>query len=191
MLIGYARCSAQHQRLDRQIDALQAAGCDKIFQEKMSGQENYNRPELARAIAYLKTEDVLVVAEWDRATRSFFDGMKIIQQIMERGALIKVLDKPGLDLTTPIGRGLIALLSALAEDERTRINARALAGRKLAVERGVKMGRKFRLSDEQVTQAWLFMHNGMTKVEIARLFCVHPSTITRLGEPPVVQESTT
>ena len=68
----------------------------------------------------LGTGDTLIVAEWDRATRSMLNGVHLIERINTRDALIKVLDKPHLDLTTPIGRGFIAFLSAMAEDERQR-----------------------------------------------------------------------
>ena len=70
---------------------------------------------LEKAIDELGTGDILVVGEWDRGSRSMFDGIHLIERINARGALIKVLDKPHLDLTTPLGRGFIAFLSALAE----------------------------------------------------------------------------
>jgi Resolvase, N terminal domain len=92
-----------------------------------------NRPELEKAIDQLGTGNILIVAEWDRATRSMFDGIEIIKRIHARGALIKVLDKPHLDLTTPLGRGFIAFQSAMAEDERGRIAAKA---------KGTRFGRK-------------------------------------------------
>src|SRR5437016_1440094 len=132
MLIGYARVSSIHQNLDRQLGALRAAGCSKIFAEKASGKAVEGRPELERAIDALGTADVLVLAEWDRATRSMVDGISIMQRVHARGAAIKVLDKPHLDLTTKIGQGFLAFLSALAEDERERIVKRANEGRKAA-----------------------------------------------------------
>jgi DNA invertase Pin-like site-specific DNA recombinase len=98
--IGYARCSSQGQNLDRQIAALRAERCDVIFREKVSGRSMKNRPELEKPIDQLGTGDTLVVAEWDRATRSMLDGVHLIERINTRGALIKVLDKPHLDLTT-------------------------------------------------------------------------------------------
>src|SRR5215510_5117466 len=130
--IGYARVSTSTQNLDRQIGALRAERCHEIYREKASGKAAKGRPQLERAIDALGTGDILVVAEWDRATRSMMDGVNMIDRIAKRGALIKVLDKPHLDLTTPMGRGFIALFSAMAEDERHRIVARANAGRKVA-----------------------------------------------------------
>src|SRR5262245_12455261 len=119
--IGYARVSSLDQNLDRQIAALRAEGCNKIYREKVSGKDMRNCPELAKAIDVLPTKGVLVLAEWDKATRSLMDGIHIMERVHERGAYIKVLDRPGLDLTTPSGRGILALLSGLAEEERTQI----------------------------------------------------------------------
>jgi DNA invertase Pin-like site-specific DNA recombinase len=119
--IGYARVSAQHQNLDRQL----GEGCERVFKEKASGRSTMGRPELEKAIAALGTGDVLVLPEWDRATRSMLDGIQIIQHVATCGALVKVLDKPYLDLTSTMGQGILAFLSALAQDERERIVKRA------------------------------------------------------------------
>ena len=105
MKIGYARVSTHEQNLKRQIGALRAESCDKIFREKASRKSLRGRPELEKALDALGTDDVLIIAEWDRATRSMMDGIKIIQRISERGATVKVLDRLWLDLTTrPITR---------------------------------------------------------------------------------------
>jgi len=130
--IGYARVSTSTQNLDRQVGALRAERCHEVYREKASGKPIKSRPQLEKAIDALGTGDVLVVAELDRATRSMMDGVHIIERIHARGAMIKVLDKPHLDLTTPIGRSFIAFLSALAEDERQRIVKRANDGRAAA-----------------------------------------------------------
>src|SRR5262245_64513767 len=147
--IGYARVSSLDQNLDRQIAALRAEGVGKIFREKASGKDMRNRPELAKAIEALPTKGVLVLAEWDRATRSLMDGIAIMERVHKRGAMIKVLDRPGLDLTTPTGRGILALLSGLAEEERTRILRRANEGRAAAKRRGAKLGRRPKLNEHQ------------------------------------------
>ena len=136
MLVGYARVSANHQNLDRQLAMLKAAGCKRVFKEKKFGREGVRRPELERAIEVLGQGDVLVLAEWDRATRSMMDGIRIIERVAARGAMLKALDRQWLDLTTPIGKGILAFLSALAEDERSRILARANGGRAAAKKRG-------------------------------------------------------
>jgi DNA invertase Pin-like site-specific DNA recombinase len=179
--IGYARVSSTGQNLDRQLGALVAEGCDRVFQEKASGKSIKNRPELEKAVNALGTGDVLVLAEWDRCTRSMIDGVAIIERINARGALVKVLDKPHLDLTTPLGRGFLAFLSAMAEDERQRIVKRANAGRKAARERGARFGRKPTLSTEQQADARRRLAGGESARSLGRIYRVSHTTIARLG----------
>ena len=178
--IGYARVSTSSQNLDRQIAALRAAECDLIFREKASGKDTKGRPQLEKAIDELGTGDVLVVAEWDRATRSMLDGVAIIERIHSRGCFVKVLDKPHLDLTTPLGRGLIALLSAMAEDERQRIVKRARDGLDAARERGAKFGRKPKLTAHQQQEALRRLAAGESARALGRSYEVHHATISRL-----------
>ena len=180
MLFGYARVSTIHQNLDRQLGCLRAAGCASIYAEKVSGKDVKGRPELERAIDALGTGDVLVLAEWDRATRSMFDGIAIMQRVHARGAAIKVLDKTHLDLTTKIGQGFLAFLSALAEDERERIVKRAADGRRTAARSGKKFGRKPKLNDTQQNTARRMVREGQSLREVAREMNVHHSTIARL-----------
>lgn len=183
MEIGYARVSTSGQNLDRQIAALRSAGVEKIYREKASAKAVRGRPQLEKAIDALGTDDVLVVAEWDRATRSMMDGIAIIDRVAKRGALIKVLDKPHLDLTTALGRGFIAFLSAMAEDERERINARAADGRKVARSNGVKFGPKPKLTVHQREKALERLAIGGPANScraIARDMGVSHSTISRL-----------
>src|SRR6476660_4505493 len=175
--IGYARVSSTGQNLDRQRGALVAEGCDRIFQEKASGKSIKNRPELEKAISALGTGDVLVLAEWDRCTRSMIDGVAIIERINARGALVKVLDKPHLDLTTPLGRGFLAFLSAMAEDERQRIVKRANAGRTAARGRGARFGRKPALSADQQAVARRRLAGGESARSLGRIYRVSHTTI--------------
>src|SRR5215471_15712894 len=177
--VGYARVSTPGQNLDRQIAALRSEGCSEIFREKVSGKNIANRPQLEKAIDELGTGDVLVVAEWDRVTRSMMDGVHLIERINKRCALIKVLDKPHLDLTTPIGRGFIAFLSALAEDERQRIVKRANDGRVAARKRGVHMGRKPKLTELQLRVARKRIAKGESALSIAQEWGVAHTTVAR------------
>ena len=178
--IGYGRVSSSAQNLDRQLGALRAERCHEIFREKASGKGVKGRPELEKAIDALGKGDILIVAEWDRATRSMMDGVAIIERIHARGALIKVLDKPHLDLTTPIGRGFIAFLSALAEDERQRILKRANDGRKAARARGARFGRKPKLSEHQQAEALKRLAAGESCRQIGKTLGVHHATVSRL-----------
>ena len=117
------------------------------------------RPQLARALDDLDTGDELVIAEWDRATRSMWDGLQIIKAVIDAGAAIKVLDRSYIDLTTPMGRGFMAMMSAMAEDERLRIIKRTHEGRQIALARGVRMGRKPKLT-------WLVRMYSLTEREV-------------------------
>jgi DNA invertase Pin-like site-specific DNA recombinase len=153
---------------------------DKIFREVASGRTVKGRPQLERAIDALGAGDILVIAEWDRATRSMMDGINIIQRVADRSATVKVLDKPWLDLTTPMGKGILAFLSALAEDERERITRRANEGRQIAIANGTKFGRKPKLTDHQRQLACDRMANGETCRAIARDLGVAHTTISRL-----------
>jgi len=180
MFIGYARVSSIHQNLDRQLGVLRAAGCELVYAERASGEDVKGRPELEQAIDALGKGDVLILAEWDRATRSMFDGIRIMQRVNARGAAIKVLDKPHIDLTTKIGRSFLAFLSALAKDERERIVKRAADGRAVARKQGVTLGRKPKLTEHQAFRARSDLAAGRSCRSIAQDLNVHHSTISRL-----------
>ena len=180
MKIGYARVSTHTQNLDRQIGSLNAAGVDRIFPEKASAKTLKGRAQLEKAIDALGTDDVFIIAEWDRATRSMIDGIAIIQRVADRGATVKVLDKPWLDLTTPMGKGILAFLSALAEDERERLAKRAHEGRTAAKARGVIFGPKPKLTDHQRALVLERLADGDSCRSIAKDLGVSHTTIVRL-----------
>ena len=148
----------------------------------MSGKSLKGRPQLAKAVDALGTGDVLVVAEWDRATRSMMDGIAIIDRVLARSALVKVLDKPHLDLTSTIGKGLLAFLSAIAQDERERIAKRAGEGRAAAKAAGRRFGRKPKLDEHQSAEARRRLADGESFRAIARSYRVSHTTISRLGD---------
>jgi DNA invertase Pin-like site-specific DNA recombinase len=132
---------------------LKREGCAGIFADTASAKSMASRPELDAALAELGAGDELVIAEWDRATRSMWDGLHSIKAVIDAGATIRVLDRSYIDLGTPIGRGFMAMFSAMAEDERDRIIKRTHEGRKNSQARGVKMGRKPKLNEKQKAEA--------------------------------------
>src|SRR4051794_9985407 len=97
MKVGYARVSTTGQGLDVQLEALEKAGCEKIFREKKSGKSANDRPELQRAIEFVREGDVLIVTKLDRLARSTPDLHGIAQSLLAKGAGLKVLDSPELD----------------------------------------------------------------------------------------------
>ena len=165
----------------RQTKALKRLGCAVIYSDKASGKSMAGRPELARALDDLDTGDELVIAEWDRATRSMWDGLQIIKAVIDAGASIKVLDRSYIDLETPMGRGFMAMMSAMAEDEHLRIIKRTHEGRKLAQAKGVRMGRKPKLTPHQKTEARRRIAKGESTRDLAKSYGVSVSTIERLG----------
>jgi len=180
--IGYARVSTEAQDLTRQQKALKRAGCDPVFADKASGKSMAGRPALADVLAELDEADELVIAEWYRATRSMRDGLQIIKAVIDAKASIRVLDRSYIDLATPMGGGFMAMLSALAEDERLRIIKRTHEGRQLARGKGVKMGRKPKLTPHQSAEARQRIAKGETTRDLAKSYGVSRSTISRLSE---------
>jgi DNA invertase Pin-like site-specific DNA recombinase len=179
-LIGYCRIGTEAQSLRRQRQALKALCCKLVFEDKASGKSLVGRPELADALDELQPGDCLVLAEWDRCTRSMWDGLHIVKHVLDAGATIKVLDFPSLDLATPEGRGFLALFSAMAERERERIIQRTKEGRRLAMRNGVKMGPPFKLTAHQRQLVAKRLAAGESTRHVARDFNVSHNTIARL-----------
>jgi DNA invertase Pin-like site-specific DNA recombinase len=151
-IYGYARVSTDGQTLAAQHTALHAAGCAKVFAEKISGAIT-DRPELAKVLAQLGAGDVLVVTRLDRLARSTRDLLNILDTVARAGAGFKSLADTWADTTTPHGRLMLTVLGGLAEFERELIRARTGEGRKRAQASGVRFGRPPKLTDEQRTEA--------------------------------------
>ena len=148
MLIGYARVSTADQTLDLQIDALEAAGCSKIFTDTISGSITA-RAGLDDALEYLREGDTLVVWKLDRLGRSLKHLISIITQLSEEAKEFKSLQE-SLDTATPTGKLIFHVLGALAEFERSLIRERTKAGLAAARARGRIGGRPRVLSKKKV-----------------------------------------
>ncbi|MDO1585585.1 recombinase family protein [Rhizobium oryzicola] len=180
MLFGYARVSkTEDQDLALQLRALHAAGCDRVVEERASG-ARFDRPALHRLLDELRPGDVVVVWKLDRLTRSLKDMLAILDRIEAEGAGFRSLTE-AVDTTTPPGRMMMQMLGAFAEFERSLIRERTLAGLAAARERGRVGGRRPKLTGEQRDEIRLMLKAGRTAADIARLFRVHRSTITRLA----------
>jgi DNA invertase Pin-like site-specific DNA recombinase len=178
--IGYARVSTQDQDLTGQLEALTAAGATTIFREKISG-ARADRPQMAKLMASLKEGDVILVTKLDRLGRSTRELLDLIERIGKAGAAFRSLGDPLFDTTSSQGRLLSTLLAATAEFERDLIRERTGDGRKRAMAKGVKFGRKPKLSDYQRQEAIKRRAGGETLAEIAKSYAVDVSMISRLS----------
>jgi DNA invertase Pin-like site-specific DNA recombinase len=179
MIIGYARVSTDGQTLDAQQASLKAAGAEKVYSEKVSGART-DRKQLTKAIEALSVGDVLLVTRLDRLARSTRDLLNVLATVSERQAGFRSLADPMIDTTSPHGKLILAVLAALAEFERSMILARTGEGRKRAQDRGVRFGRKPKLSAFQIAEALGRRANGESLVDIGRSYGVSHSTISRL-----------
>jgi DNA invertase Pin-like site-specific DNA recombinase len=176
---GYARVSTDGQSLTAQVSELKGAGCTSVFQEKVSGARS-DRKQLARLIAGLDKDDVLVVTRLDRLARSTRDLLNLLRDIADKGAAFKSLRDAWADTTTAHGRLMLTVLGGLAEFERELIRTRTGEGRDRAKARGVIMGRKPKLTVHQRREAIRRRQAGDTLMDIARSYNVSHSTISRL-----------
>lgn len=140
MKIGYARVSTQDQNLNRQLDQLKAAGCERIFQEKITGTKK-DRPELERMLDQIRTGDVIIICELTRLSRSTKDLFQLVEQIEKKGANIRSLKETWLDTTTPHGKLMFTIFAGISQFERDLIAQRTREGLDSARARGRKGGR--------------------------------------------------
>ena len=179
-LFGYARVSTRDQNLAAQDAELMAAGCAKVFKEKVSGAKT-DRPELAKVIGRLEPGDVLVVTRLDRLARSTRDLLNVLDELGKRGVGFKSLKDAWADTTTPHGKLMLTILGGLAEFERELIRARTGEGRKRAKNRGVRFGRPRKMTPHQRQEALQRLAAGETYADVARTYNVDAMTIGRLA----------
>jgi DNA invertase Pin-like site-specific DNA recombinase len=179
MLIGYARVSTDGQTLDAQQAALKAAGAEKVFSEKESGAKT-DRRQLQRALEALADGDVLLVTRFDRLARSTRDPLNVLAAVSGKGAGFRSLNEPMIDTTSAHGRLVTSILAVIGEFERELIKSRTDEGRKRAQARGVRFGRKLKLTRFQITEALARRAAGEAMTEIGRSYGVSHSTISGL-----------
>jgi DNA invertase Pin-like site-specific DNA recombinase len=181
MKYGYARVSTDGQSLDAQVKQLRAAGAEKVFRETASG-ARADRAQLRRVLDQLDKGDVLTVTRLDRLARSTRDLLNTLATITAKGAGFRSLHDTWADTTTAHGRLMLTVLGGLAEFERELIRARTGEGRERAKAKGVKMGRRPKLTDHQRREAIKRRDHGEeTLAEIGRSYNVSGWTISRLS----------
>lgn len=178
MIVGYARVSTQDQNLELQLDALEKAGCEQTFQEKITG-KNKERPELETCMKMLREGDVLVVWKLDRLARSLKDLIEIVSELESRGVGFKSLTE-SIDTTSPGGKLIFHIFGALSEFEHSLIRERTLEGLKAARARGRKGGRKPAMNRSDVQKAAAMLKDPLiTKTEVAKHFGVSRLTLNK------------
>jgi DNA invertase Pin-like site-specific DNA recombinase len=178
MIIGYARVSTEDQNLDGQLDALKAAGAEKVFADKITGTAR-SRPELDRLLDQLRQGDVITVTKYDRLARSLRDLLDIVDTIQAQGAGFRSLAED-IDTTTPAGRLVFHVFASIAQFERERISERTKEGLEAARKRGRVGGRPPALSAAQRIEVRRMRDEELRPLpELAQLFRVSAKTIRR------------
>jgi len=179
---GYARVSTLEQNLDRQIETLKEAGCQYIFEEKISG-ATLERAELKRLMSMLKNGDKIIIHDITRFGRSTLDLLNLIEEIKARGASLRSINESWLNTSddNPFQALLLTILSALAQYERELIRKRQAEGIAIAKKKGVYKGRPktFTNNNPRLLQALELKEQGMSYKEASKRTGVSESTIYR------------
>ncbi|EPT4022323.1 recombinase family protein [Enterobacter roggenkampii] len=177
MLIGYVRVSTNDQNTALQRNALESAGCELFFEDKISGKTS-DRPGLKRLLKALREGDTLVVWKLDRLGRSMRHLVVLVEELRERGVNFRSLTD-SIDTSTPMGRFFFHVMGALAEMERELIVERTRAGLAAARAEGRIGGRRPKLSQQQWEQAGRLIAAGETRQRVAIIYDVGVSTLYR------------
>jgi DNA invertase Pin-like site-specific DNA recombinase len=181
MIYGYARVSTGAQDLTSQLAQLKGARCEKVYREKLTG-TTADRPQLQKLIAKLAHGDVVIIPAVDRLSRDTTDLLIIAREMQKAGAGIRSLEQPFLDTTSDFAEIVFAILGVAAKLERRRILDRTARGRADAKAKGVKFGRKPKLTPHQQGEAIRRCDvDGETLRSIARSYNVSAQTISRLA----------
>ncbi|MGH4119495.1 recombinase family protein [Clostridium sp.] len=178
MNIGYARVSTENQNLDRQLDILKQAGCDRVYEEKVSGIKK-ERPELNKILDQIRTGDVIIIADLTRLSRSVKDLFSLVEQIEEKGANIKSIKESWVDTTTAQGKLMFTIFAGISQFERDLISQRTIEGLNAARARGKKGGRP-KTNDKDINLAVkMYNSKNYSISEITKATGVSKTTLYR------------
>jgi len=177
MRIGYARVSTRDQNLELQLDALNKAGCKRIFTDKLSG-AHVERPGLNEALSHLREADTLVVWKLDRLGRSVKELVDLVNELEAQKVHFQSVTDD-VDTKTPAGRFFFHVMASLAQMERELILERTRAGLEAARYAGRVGGRKRRMTDGKVQAARKLLGSGTPPHEVAHSLGVSIPTLYR------------
>lgn len=177
-MVGYARVSTLDQHPELQVDALEEAGCERIFTDHGVSGRTVSRPQLAACLDYVRAGDTLVVWKLDRLGRSLPHLLTTVQQLGDRGIEFRSLTEQ-LDTTTAAGRLILSVVGAFAAFERDIIAERTRAGLEHARSQGRMGGRPTVMSPEKVDAARRLQADGQSVRGIAAALGVGASTVQR------------
>jgi DNA invertase Pin-like site-specific DNA recombinase len=183
MKYGYARVSSKAQDYQAQVEALKAAGCEKIYSEKASGKSTDGRPEFNKLMKVLLPGDTVVVTKLDRLARSSRDLHNILHEMETLSCGFVSLGESWCDTTTDVGRLMLTIMGGIAEFERGLIRKRTDEGIERAKRLGKKFGRPDRLDEGQKRKIAEFYAKGKTIPELAAEYECGVGTIWRALNP--------
>lgn len=177
MFIGYARISTVDQNLTLQKEALEKAGCERIYEDEMSGTKD-NRPGLNKALEMLRENDTLVVWKLDRLGRSVKSLIELVSDLNTKNINFKSLTD-SIDTSTPSGRFFFNVMASLAQMERELIVERTTAGLAVAKKKGKIGGRKRVMTDSKLASAKRLLETGVSPKDVAKDLGVSIATLYR------------
>src|SRR5580658_2333434 len=178
MKYGYARVSTDDQNTALQLAALKKTGCQTVFKDEGLSGATTKRPALLRCLKKLEHGDTLIVWKLDRLGRSLRDLIAMLDDLKARGVKFQSLTE-AIDTTAPTGLAMWQMIGVLAELERSLISERTRAGVKEAQRRGVKFGRKPKLSAKQIDLARKLIDSGQRRKDVAALLKVDRTKLYR------------
>jgi DNA invertase Pin-like site-specific DNA recombinase len=181
-IIGYARVSSTGQSLEVQVEQLRAAGCTKVFEEKVSGTSQHGRAQLAVALDYVRDGDLFLVTRLDRLARSMTDLREIVDRLIAKQVEFKAIQQGAIDTSSSGGRLMLNMLAAVAEFEGDLRRERQREGINKAMADGRYRGRPPTVRADEVKR---LLRTGMGATQVAKTLGCGRATVYRLGASKV------
>ena len=176
MKVGYARVSSVDQNLDVQLETLKSFGCEKIYQEKVSGTSTQGRNELKECLDFVRDGDELVITRIDRLARSVLDLQIIVKDLSDKGVNLSATEQP-ISTKDATSKCFLDMLGVFAELETNLRKERQLEGILRAKQKGIYKGRKSSINIDKIKE---LKDSGMGATEIAKEMGIHRDSVYRV-----------